>query len=366
MTNITVFPNKHKIRILLNMVAWFFLANATYNNSRMYAPGHSHTAAYITHIICFNLVYLIAVAAHNLWMLPRLLLRRKTGMYLIALITELLVVGTTLAWYSEYLHDIFPGTPHQSFSAFTFGEKGEFESTAEYITSVSLGVLFLLFLFAIGWMAQNFFVVRRQKEEIERKQLAAELNLLKSQINPHFLFNVLNSIYSLSLKKSDKAPEMVLKLSDLLRYMLYDTKQDTVRLEQELTQLRDYLAIEKVRIGERQQIELQIEGLADGLEIAPLMLVPFVENAVKHGLDSISEQGYIRIRVTISNGILHFECANNYKTRVRRPQGGIGLENVRRRLQLIYPHNHTLYIRDEDNIFTVALTIKLKHELSDR
>jgi LytS/YehU family sensor histidine kinase len=219
----------------------------------------------------------------------------------------------------------------------------------------------LVFIFSIGFLAQKFFEVNRQRESIQKQQVATELHLLKSQINPHFLFNVLNSIYSLSLKKSDETPGVVLKLADILRYMLYETQHDFVPLKKEIQVLQDYLDIEKIRATSRQNMQFVLQGDPELFSIAPALLIPFVENAVKHGTSSMMSQSFIHIHVRIENDALFFNCKNNFRPQtLPETTGGIGLENVRKRLQLIYPNTHALEIKMEQGIFEVQLKIDLK------
>ena len=225
-------------------------------------------------------------------------------------------------------------------------------------------VLTTQLLFSLGCLMQYFFKERRKYEQLEKRQLESELMLLKSQINPHFLFNVLNSIYSLSLKKSDAAPGAILKLSDILRYMLYESRQDYVPLDKELQMLRDYIDIEKIRLARKEAISLDIPNEPAKGHIAPAMLISFVENAVKHGLDSRMENAFVTIKVGVEGESLRFNCRNNYLPRNAGSEhtnkaGGIGLENVKKRLELIYPQKHHLKITNENNIFEIDLTLKL-------
>lgn len=216
------------------------------------------------------------------------------------------------------------------------------------------------FTFSIGLLAQKYFEVSKQKEAAQQQQIIAELNLLKSQINPHFLFNVLNSIYSLSLKKSDDTPHIVMKLSEIMRYMLYETRQESVPLQKEVQLLQDYLDIERIRIGPEQNIQLNLATPLTG-EIAPALLIPFVENAIKHGTDSMLSDAFIFIDIRIENNILIFNCKNNYKLANSAGRiGGIGLENVRKRLKLLYDGKHQLHITNASGIFEVLLKINLK------
>ncbi|MEA3287110.1 MAG: histidine kinase [Candidatus Marinimicrobia bacterium] len=201
--------------------------------------------------------------------------------------------------------------------------------------------------------------------EIESNRLRAELNSLKAQINPHFLFNTLNNIYSYSLFKSEKTPEMILKLSGLMNYIIYECQADQVGLSKEIDFIRNYVELEKMRVEDTLEIKLDIQENPYDFQIAPLLFVPFLENAFKHGVNIQDQQPYIRLQLEVSaSGLLHFECENlQDDTELDDPQeksGGIGLENVRKRLELLYPGACELKIDRGLNKFQVNLKIQLK------
>lgn len=351
--------NKYGIRLLLNILAWGLIFNASYNNSLNYHPLEGMRNAFTFHAVCYNLLFMIASSINTVWLMPKYFLEKKYKFYFPAFILLLLCFAVIMGSYNNWILQKFPGVEDNDFSSVGIGMKGSGLGWIAYYFSVMPSLFFLLFTFAIGYLMQQYFQVRRQQEIIGKKQMESELSLLKSQINPHFLFNVLNSIYALSLKKSDKTPEIVLKLSDILRYMLYETKLEKVALEKEIDMIENYIEIEKIRIGDQQEMSLEIRGSYDSYIIAPVVLIPFVENAVKHGLDSMSENAFVHIRIQIENGVLQFTCINNFKESKTVRPGGIGLENVQKRLELIYPDKHSLQIKNENAIFTITLNITL-------
>ncbi len=351
----------HKTRILLNALALFLFANAVYNNSSNYDPGAEKHQLFTTHLVLFNGVYFIAIYLNVLLYIPYLLVRKRTINYIIVLLLHLLLFGIGIALYSEHLLSLFPDIQQSHFTALSFGSRNSYDNWIAYIISAT-GTLFLMtFLFSIGYLAQKYFEVNRQKEAIQKQQMTAELSLLKSQINPHFLFNVLNSIYSLSLKKSDQTSVVVLKLSDLLRYMLYETQQEQVPLEKELKMLQDYLDIEQTRISPIHDIKVNIKTDKNSYYIAPLILIPFIENAVKHGLDSMIEQSFLHMDIQVKEQQLQLLCRNSYKSQQmeKKAESGIGLINVRKRLELIYPNQYHLSIDNQDHVFSVSLLLNL-------
>lgn len=357
---------KYRTRLILNILVWLFWTNILFNNGDTYTPVADDRAVYIVHIIGYNLIYAFAVYFNTLWLMPRLLFRKKYVLYFGSLLFSILVLAIGISHYREWLLQRFPGSDYSNFSPISLGGSGPNAVTSVYLPSF-VALLMMVFAFFIGSLAQKFFEVSRQKETVQKKQLEMELSMLKSQINPHFLFNVLNSIYALSLKKSDQTPEIVLKLADIMRYMLYETKQHTVSLHKEIQVLKDYMDIEQIRMGGNEQVTFAVEGHTESYQIAPALLIPFIENAVKHGTDSMLSAAFIHVTIAIKNNILHFSCINNYKTsHMPKQQGGIGLENVRKRLALIYANHYTLDIKDTNTIFEVHLKLNLNNELLNR
>lgn len=207
---------------------------------------------------------------------------------------------------------------------------------------------------------KKWYINEVKSKKLTEEKMAAELNFLKSQIHPHFLFNTLNNLYALTLIKSDKTPDMVLKLSDLLDYMIYKSNEDFVPLEKELEVLVSYVELEKMRYNERLDLQFDITGNSSGYQIAPLILLPFVENCFKHGASIDRSSPFIRISVEIGASFLILHAVNSLpKKKIGDgEQGqGIGLAIVRRRLELIYPRQHELDIRQEAETFSVKLII---------
>ncbi|MCB0695671.1 MAG: histidine kinase, partial [Saprospiraceae bacterium] len=203
----------------------------------------------------------------------------------------------------------------------------------------------------------------RERQELETQTMQSELRFLKSQINPHFLFNTLNNLYALTLKKSDKAPEIVIKLSEMMRYMLYECNEKRVLLQKEVNYLKNYLDLERLRQGKNVEINFQVNGSVSDQRIAPLMFIPFLENSFKHGLNNHISQGFVNIQLDVDNNLVHLFIENSKPATVptqdhRRRSGGIGLVNVRRRLNLIYPDHYHLEIHDNPNTYAVELDIE--------
>ncbi|MGE8426739.1 MAG: sensor histidine kinase [Sphingobacterium sp.] len=198
----------------------------------------------------------------------------------------------------------------------------------------------------------------------EKKQVAlqSELNFLKSQIHPHFLFNTLNNLYALTLKQSAKSPEVVLGLSDILRYMLYECNSDYVALRRDVAIIQNYLALERLRYGDRLDLNFNLKGNIGDQFIAPLLMIPLIENAFKHGASEMMEEAWINIDLDVDDRRLKLKVSNGRPESDHTsglPCGNIGLSNLRKRLELLYPLRHTLTIFEEEDMYLAILEIQL-------
>lgn len=199
-------------------------------------------------------------------------------------------------------------------------------------------------------------------QRLEKEKLESELKLLKSQINPHFLFNTLNNLYVLALHQSNRTPETVHKLSELMSYMLYDSNQNEVSLKKELYYIENYIALEKLRYESRLDISFNVYSNVEQIMIAPLMILPFVENCFKHGVSKQISESWIRIDISYDQPTLTIKVENSKnpeETFEMRPVSGIGLQNVRKRLELIYPNRHQLEIHDDNESYLIVLKLTL-------
>ena len=197
---------------------------------------------------------------------------------------------------------------------------------------------------------------------VTQEQLEAELSLLKGQVNPHFLFNTLNNLYSLSLHDSKKTPELILKLSQLLSYMLYECKDETVSLEQEITFIRNYIDLEAIRVEDIADVHFKVTGSNTGHKIPPLLFIPLIENAFKHGISSEVEHSDIHIKIHIDENEIELNTENPFdETQIDDDNNhkGLGLENVNKRLELLYPNKHSLEVNKNRQYFRTRLVLKM-------
>ncbi len=215
--------------------------------------------------------------------------------------------------------------------------------------------------------ALKFFRLRQIAAERERQlveeKLQSELSFLRSQTNPHFLFNTLNNLYHLARKRSEDTPDAILKLSDMLRFMLYECATPSIRISQEIKVIRDYLELERLRYGERLQADFQVEVDDESQAISPLLLLPFVENAFKHGASESRGEAWVRIFLKVKNGRLDFRVENAKSVGDAEIKDGLGLKNVKRQLELLYPE-HDLTIDSQGDTFSADLKISLNNSVT--
>jgi two-component system LytT family sensor kinase len=206
-------------------------------------------------------------------------------------------------------------------------------------------------------LINNAYRQEKRLRDIEKEKFDAEIGLLKAQINPHFFFNTLNSLYFLTMENSPKSPKLVMHLSKLMRYMLYETGGNKVLLTDELAHLENYIGIEQTRFDDRLEMSFQCTGEIEGQWIAPLLLLPFVENAFKHGIEN--NGGWVTIDLKVSEKRLYLKVENSFTEPKGQPLQGLGLKNVKRRLALLYPSHYQLGVTQDDNIYQVDLKIDL-------
>jgi LytS/YehU family sensor histidine kinase len=197
-------------------------------------------------------------------------------------------------------------------------------------------------------------------DRLEKANLSAELEILKGQLNPHFMFNTLNSIYALALKKAANTPDAILKLSQLMRYMLTECTAPTIALRKEILVITDYIALEKTRFENRIDLDIQVHGDLENKKIAPLLLLPFIENSFKHGANEMIDQAWISLDLQVSDDTLKFKLINGKaSTKNIAESNHFGLTNVKRRLALLYPEAHRLKLTEDDDTFIAYLELEL-------
>lgn len=226
----------------------------------------------------------------------------------------------------------------------------------EFVNLYLIVSLYGMFYFVRTWYEQQKIV-----QELKQEKTNAELELLKAQVHPHFIFNTLNNIYSVTVKQNPETANYLLKLASFLDYNLYNTKQDAVPLEAELEYIRNYIALQQLRVGNKTDVSFTAYGSIHDLRIAPLLLLPLIENCFKHGVDASIEKSWIRIEIARNEKELTIKIENSKETveSGHLKNGGLGIENVKKRLALIYADRHELKLFNEASSYLVLLKIKL-------
>lgn len=294
-------------------------------------------------IVIMSLFYL------NIYVLiPKLLFRSRIflfGLCFISIIVCIYLVSWLLDQY--FVRPYFPDNahiPHTQLSFKAFLENG-------LVLAVLLGCVTGLKVFT-KWMKDVTLI-----NQLQQTNLKTELEQLKSQINPHFLFNTLNNLLVLTKTDPDKAAQVLLGLSDLLRYQLYDSARETIQLSKDIDFINNLLALEKIRKDDF-DYEIYTEGRLEGIGLPPFLFISFVENAIKHGASTVGHS-YLKIKFRLIDKTLVFTSENSKPPVRNNSIGGIGLKNIRRRLELLYPGNHELLISEDQHTYFVTLTIQL-------
>ena len=287
------------------------------------------------------------------FIVPKFLLREKFVQFIFAALLWVLAGVAINYYYKVYVHLPAQEAMHFSLSMNARGgwQLGSYMLLIVHGTNVAILKLFK-------------FWFKKQQEwlQAEKEKVTAELQLLKAQVHPHFLFNTLNNIYSFSLENSPKTPGLILKLSSLLSYMLYDCKAEEVLLEKEVEIMNNYIDLEKERYGNKIEISLNIEGEIKDQYLAPLLMLPFLENAFKHGTSDQLERPWLSVDISVKHGNLRCKIANSKNDFIPARSQGIGIGNVKKRLSFIYPGKHELKMNDEGNFFVVSLLVELKNK----
>jgi sensor histidine kinase YesM len=275
--------------------------------------------------------------------IPQLAYKKRYGAYVLV---ALFALAAMLLWDRFFFVLLISGLENKYWNFFVF----------------NLPVFFFILIVSAAYrILRDRIVENQRKRERETENLKTELSFLRSQVSPHFMFNVLNNMVALARKKSDALEPSLIKLSSLLRYMLYETDEDKVLLEKEVSYLQNYIDLQQQRFGKKVAITTCFQHLEAGHTIEPMLLIPFVENAFKHGTGLVQD-AQIAIQLTVEKGVLGFSVRNRYNevtTELKDKTSGIGLSNVKRRLNLLYDKNYSLLIDKKEGWFTVLLHLNL-------
>lgn len=307
---------------------------------------HNSTGTYVEEYeVAFFANYALAAMLINYALLPKFLYKKKYVSFIVFL---LLIIAAVIYVEEEVLEAIyFPTTRAGKFPGVFFN------------LVAAMPTITILTGFKFGWDALH------QQRKLEQLALAAkesELQYLKSQINPHFLFNNLNNLYAHALEHSSKTPDIILELSGVLRYMLYECREEYVSIQKEVEQLQNFIQLSALQIEERGEIHVEVGTVASNYQIAPLILIVFIENAVKHSASSMHDDIDISIKLYMEEDELIFECENSFSDDSNADDlaHGIGLSNVEKRLELLYPDKHQLQVTKSEDRYKVNLRLTLR------
>lgn len=308
-----------------------------------------------------SLLFLLTLA-NNFIVIPRTLAKKRYGLY--TLVTFLLLTLFSflfvLLMKVMYLH--YPDIKVYEVS-FVTSPVTDVWTVSDFVSDMvtyAFGLFLWVGVFTMAWYMNAYWIQEQRTREAKQKQLETELRLLRNQLNPHFLFNTLNNIYGLTLKKSDFAPESVLQLSSIMRYVLYDANTATMPYEKEKEIMQAYIDMELLRLQQKDKVTCSIEA-DDNYRIPPLLWLPVLENAFKYATRVIADSYFIDYHFSIENNVLQIRSANSYKEGADKNlnSGGLGLSNLRKRLDILYPEKYQLTETKEQGVYSINVIIPL-------
>ncbi len=335
--------------ILLHLLFWCIYLSFNFYQINFYQQqrGYDWTRALTFTGVQFFFTFAMAYLNYFL-ILPRFLSHKKAWRYFLEFsIPFILLVGLRI-YLQRYMMSDSP--------------RSDYFYSQMYIVQVAAITLFITIFVGMLRFAVDWFELEARKREIENEKLYAELNFLRAQINPHFLFNTLNNLYYLAYSKSENTTEVISKLSQMMRYMIYESNHEKVLLSKEIEYMQNYISLEQLRLNNQVPIEFKIEGETDDTWIAPLILITFLENAFKHGVSNNASVTWINILIRVSGKQCMYRVENSKvvaATDTREGKSGIGLQNVQRRLELSYPDSHVLKVEETADRYSIQLDITL-------
>lgn len=332
-------------KYLFHFLLWiFFIAAISADSIILF---RFNKGLFISYVFSKTLVQAVLVYLNILFLFPQFFKKKKYLLYVFFVMLFTAVVGycnMSLELYSRNMKVAL--TPDRQLQL--------------YLSQFWMAARYVLYSFLLK-ISVDYYEQKETIKKIELEKTTAELNFLKAQVNPHFLFNTLNNLYALILENSDKSGEAVLKLADIMKYTLAESKEDKVLLQKEIQLLYNYTELERLRKPDA-AVSFTVSGKTDSSFITPLLLLPLVENAFKYGLNSVVKNGFVRINIQMENKELHVTVENNIppvKNNEAFKSLGIGIENVKRRLEILYPGKYVINIDSKKEVFFVHLQLQL-------
>lgn len=339
----------------------FWVIYFIFNTLRWGSVHEDFTLSLKTNIIGFPIH--MALTYFNIYFLmPRFVYKRRYVTYTLLILLSLFIMLLAKFYLTYYLvsTDVMP----------EFSEEVN-SLTLNYTITTMLGELYVISFVTAIKITIDWLKEHSKLHELEKRQLSTELRFLRSQVSPHFFFNTLNNIYSLTLKKSEKAPEVILKLSELMRYLLYDTSTRKQSLKNEIECIQNYIDLERIRFDDKLEVDIEMSGELSGKVISPMLLMPLIENCFKHGASQNIGKTKIFLAINVKEDFMYFKLSNTNPTKKMKDKvptrtGGIGLSNVRKRLELGYnKDDFELNVGEKDDNFDVYLKLNVKPDERD-
>ena len=337
--------NKYK-ELFLHLIFWIlFISYQLYDYTRYLAIGK--VVIYFLYPMSINI---IVAYVHYFFLLPLLFKPQKIFKYISLTIVLLIVFSAIRIYLDEFT--LAAASPDPSYYNSIHLAR---------IISILWGFISISVFISMIKLTANWYDLDSKRRELENEKLTIELNHLKSQINPHFLFNTLHNLNYLTLQRKDEASSVIIKLSNIMRYMIYESNKQSVPIENEINYMKDYIALEQIRLNNQFQLKFKTEGLEENIQIAPLLLITFLENAFKHGVSDSTPNCWINVDISGNTECINYKVANSkVKKPFQQSPSGFGLTNLKKRLILQYPNKHKLSIEDGKDTFSIDLNLILR------
>ncbi len=297
----------------------------------------------------FQVIFMASLSYLNyFYWLPRFLKHKNIGRYFVEFIIPFIILISLHIYVKRYIYT--DSNQHTN----------GYLHSAKFAITHGITAIFIVMFVGMLKFVEDWFELEAKKKAIENEKLTAELRFLKAQVNPHFLFNTLNNLYYLATVNSPKTPEVIDKLSQMMRYMLYDSNHQKIAVSKEIDYIKNYIDLETLRLDNKIPINFEIKGDIESKQIVPLILITFLENAFKHGVSNTSKNAFVNISIAIDGNNCEYIVENNkILSKNDFEKSGIGLQNVNRRLELSYPEKYDLKIIETDTSYKVKLNLNL-------
>ncbi|MDI9342617.1 MAG: sensor histidine kinase [Sediminibacterium sp.] len=360
-------------RVARNVYFWAFIViNFLLNGT--YAAFAGNKTSFIINVCITILLFASLQYLNTLWLLPRFVKQKKFKIYFILLFGSIVLFSCLFAAYNYYFDKYVTETNFSSFTFLALGSENLYSDIQrqlvyfwETVLIATVPVIIMTFLFSMGWFMNDYFEQQKRLDNALKEKVESELALIKHQISPHFLFNTLNNLYGLSLTKPNQLPDSLLRLSEILRYMIYDSKNNLLPFEKEKEVMEAYIQIEKLRLNTTGNMQFRIIADKD-YTIPPLLWLPVLENVFKHGTRNIHQKPDVEFEFSIVKNQLTLYARNTCNEQVaaarhtiEEKDSGFGLNSLRKRLSIIYPGKHQISENTEKGLYEIRISIILNH-----